>query len=199
MHSILKPMKSHSQSKGFTLVELLVVIAIIGILSSIVLSSLNSSRAKARDAKRISDLKQIQLALELYSDLNGGFYPRTLSLLEVNGVIPKIPVDPSGAGTYSHPSLGTSGYFYAGLSDENAANNSATCVSYHLGANLEVDSPNNMNQDHDVAHNSTNFQARYTCYAGSPSAADFNGLDDGNGCGAVGAGQAGRFCFDLRH
>lgn len=53
-------------SKGFTLIELLVVIAIIGLLSSIVLASLNTARAKARDAERKSDMKQISNALELY-------------------------------------------------------------------------------------------------------------------------------------
>jgi len=59
--------------KGFTLIELLVVIAIIGILSSVVLASLNTARSKSRDAKRISDVKQIQLALELYYDQNGSY------------------------------------------------------------------------------------------------------------------------------
>ncbi|PIT91375.1 hypothetical protein COU17_01105 [Candidatus Kaiserbacteria bacterium CG10_big_fil_rev_8_21_14_0_10_49_17] len=59
--------------RGFTLIELLVVIAIIGLLSSVVLASLNSARAKARDARRVSDLKQLQLALELYYDSNGSY------------------------------------------------------------------------------------------------------------------------------
>lgn len=66
--------KSLKHSSGFTLIELLVVIAIIGILSSVVLASLNSARAKARDVKRQSDLKQLQVALELYAD-NKGSYP----------------------------------------------------------------------------------------------------------------------------
>ncbi|MEK7560415.1 MAG: prepilin-type N-terminal cleavage/methylation domain-containing protein [Patescibacteria group bacterium] len=54
--------------RGFTLIELLVVIAIIGILASIVFSSINQARRKSRDARRLADLKQIQQALELYFD-----------------------------------------------------------------------------------------------------------------------------------
>jgi len=56
------------------LIELLVVIAIIGMLAAIVLVSLNSTRSKARDARRISDLQQLQKAIELYYD-NTGHYP----------------------------------------------------------------------------------------------------------------------------
>ncbi len=56
--------------RGFTLVELLVVIAIIGVLSSIVVSSIGSARQKARDVRRISDMKQLDIALNFFFDDN---------------------------------------------------------------------------------------------------------------------------------
>lgn len=52
--------------KGFTLIELLVVIAIIGLLSTLAVVALGSARQKANDSKRLSDIKQVQTALELY-------------------------------------------------------------------------------------------------------------------------------------
>jgi prepilin-type N-terminal cleavage/methylation domain-containing protein len=52
--------------KGFTLVELLVIIAIVAFLVAAVLLALQNSRAKARDAKRVSDAKQIANALSIF-------------------------------------------------------------------------------------------------------------------------------------
>ena len=54
--------------KGFTLIELLVVIAIIALLSTLSVVALNSARVKARDTRRVSDIKQIRTALEMYFD-----------------------------------------------------------------------------------------------------------------------------------
>ena len=59
--------------KGFTLIELLVVIAIIGLLSTLAIVALNSARQKSRDAKRVSDIKQVQTALELYYSDNNAY------------------------------------------------------------------------------------------------------------------------------
>ena len=69
-------MSGFGRKNGFTLIELLVVVAIIGLMSSIVLSSLNQARARARDARRIQDLAQIKNALALYADDHEGVYPR---------------------------------------------------------------------------------------------------------------------------
>ena len=55
---------------GFTIIELLVVIAIISLLSSIVLTSLQGARVKARDSKRVQDLIQLRNAIELYRAAN---------------------------------------------------------------------------------------------------------------------------------
>lgn len=58
---------------GFTLIELLVVISIIGILATIVIVNLNSTRGRARDAVRKSDMRQMVVALRLYFNDEGGY------------------------------------------------------------------------------------------------------------------------------
>ncbi len=111
-------------SKGFTLIELLVVIAIIGVLSSVVLASLNSARAKSRDARRKMDLKQLYNATEIkYS--TDGIYPSTAGWINngVPGLVPtyinKLSDDPGGNGgtNYQYWRKDYSGYGCMTLND----------------------------------------------------------------------------------
>ena len=114
-------MKKNNRSRGFTLIELLVVIAIIGLLSSVVLASLNGARTKGRDARRLADIKQMQVALELYYSEHNA-YPASTSGLATSGYISSIATDP----------LNESAYGYALGTDEQ---------SYCLGAKLETSDP----------------------------------------------------------
>jgi len=69
----MSALKKKFNNQGFTLIELLVVIAIIGVLSTLAVIALGNARAKARDSKRMSDLKQIGTALELYYTDHGNY------------------------------------------------------------------------------------------------------------------------------
>ncbi len=63
----------HSLRRAFTLIELLVVIAIIGILSAVILASLNTARARGNDASVESNLNTILTQSVLYYDTNNGY------------------------------------------------------------------------------------------------------------------------------
>jgi prepilin-type N-terminal cleavage/methylation domain-containing protein len=106
-------MKQINNRKGFTLIELLVVIAIIGILSTLAIVALGSARAKSRDAKRVSDMRSLFSALELYYNDNS-MYPTNITPgqpLAYNGttymaLVPSNPT-PVNDGTNMCPAAGT--------------------------------------------------------------------------------------------
>lgn len=124
--------KGRAGKGGFTLIELLVVIAIIGVLASIVLASLNSARRKSRDTRRVADVNQIRLALELYFDANTSYPVALADLTSGCGgqpCMPSVPDDPQ-----------SNAYAYEAITSASTLTTcSADCTYYHLGANLEED------------------------------------------------------------
>lgn len=139
------------KQKGFTLIELLVVIAIIGLLSTLAVVALNSARSKARDAKRVSDVKQIQTALELYYADNSG-YPGETAASDL-GTGNYVCIDSTGfAATCTNPYMPVvpaqsatglaagAAYDYSGAPNQDGtgtACESGTCSSYRIDFDTE--------------------------------------------------------------
>lgn len=128
---------STGSRKGFTLIEILIVVAIIAILASVVLIGLGPTQQSGRDARRLSDLHEIQNGLELFYN-KCGYYPGTAgpacanaattgfaqmstNLVSANIGVNTVPQDPTNSGTHV--------YYYA--------TNGVAASQYVLGAVLE--------------------------------------------------------------
>ncbi len=111
----------HHPNKAFTLIELLVIIAIVGILSTLSVVAFNSARSKARDSRRLSDIHNLSLALEMYYNDFGAYPPAPTSTGIIGGLclsdlgitstcglntyIAKIPDDPKNNKHYLYSTV----------------------------------------------------------------------------------------------
>ena len=167
----------YKKNKGFTILELLVVVAIIGLLSAVVMASLNSSRSKGRDAKRIEETRQIINAVELYFNATGKYPSRAQFIVANKAQNPlspylwPIPRDPKTNAQYNYAGL------RAGVTPTNVP-----CSGYHIGVSLENNNKVLQN-DSDFTSNNTNncrVNATGTGYTATQNTG-FNGTDNQSG------------------
>lgn len=86
---------------GFTLLELLIVISIIGILVTVAVASYTSAQKKARDSRRMTDIKSIQTAAEQFYSDQGAKYPSSDADATFLTYLPAgFPVDPKNTATF---------------------------------------------------------------------------------------------------
>ncbi len=158
-------MKIHSSfvkaDYAFTLIELMVAVAIIALLTAIIMTNFSSSKARARDSQRISDLAQIQLALSLFYDRCNQF-PTSITNPPTNDTatacptgitlgsyIGKIPIPPSGSATTYDYSINnttpppTDYVLHTTLESPNpsaTANGLSSAPSYTVGTGVTISS-----------------------------------------------------------
>jgi len=114
-------------NKAFTIIEILLIIAVILILATLSVLSLNDQKVKARDAKKINDIRQIQTALEFYNNFEeeypqtdeyiilgsknikklcskreGVFVPLTQACNQDTSFMSNIPADQTGVGLFEY-------------------------------------------------------------------------------------------------
>lgn len=150
----MRPLTPHPSPliprKGFTLPELLVVMSIIGTLATVGTVSYSSARASARDVKRVSDLKQVQTALELYFE-NNSSYPGDgragpegkILGIESSKVLSDAGFAPKQVGTLymilvpANPTPGGTPYVYRSLQRNGDQCDTNKCEAYAILFSLE--------------------------------------------------------------
>jgi prepilin-type N-terminal cleavage/methylation domain-containing protein len=144
---------NNKQRSGFTLIEILIVVAIIAILASVVLVGLGPTQQAGRDARRISDLREVQNGLELYYN-KCGYYPGPVNcgtgwgssgaysdLTSASGPligsgigVSTVPNDPTNGKTYYYTSFSSGSTYTLGAVLENA--NNSVFVGYNAPSNV---------------------------------------------------------------
>lgn len=146
--SIHPPAGGSASSKlGFSLIELLIVIAMIGLLSSLLLANLQGARARARDAQRKSDLKQLKTALRMYYNDNQA-YPTDNGSGSISGAawgspfgattvyMKTVPLDPIPSQNYYYSRTDTESFnLYGCLENKSDTDGSSSCGSLSCTTN----------------------------------------------------------------
>jgi general secretion pathway protein G len=126
-------MKKDKKNNGFSLIELVVVITIMAVITALVSINFASAGKRSRDARRMTDLEKVRIALEMIRQAGttypavsaGGAIPNVL----MSGYIQAIPTDPKSDGSYCYDRPTNYSYIlYAKMEDIGSTNiASVTC------------------------------------------------------------------------
>jgi general secretion pathway protein G len=123
-------MKNKIKKQGFTLIELIVVMTIIAVITVLAVVSFSGTNKKARDARRISDLEKLRVALEMAKQV-GSTYPVASGGLPT-GLVPSyiqaLPDDPKSFSYFYNRDTNYHYYLYAQMEDVSSTN--TICASY---------------------------------------------------------------------
>jgi prepilin-type N-terminal cleavage/methylation domain-containing protein len=136
LHKVFSLRNKNHLQRGFTLGELLVVMLVLGLLTAVVFGSILTSRQKARDARRIADMKEIELGLALYFDVNK-VYPVAVSTLaeQSQRFLPSIPTDPQTGLDYEYLTSNANTRYCIGVTLETIVpNDTVNCTSQISGS-----------------------------------------------------------------
>ncbi|MDP3740919.1 MAG: prepilin-type N-terminal cleavage/methylation domain-containing protein [bacterium] len=150
------PYRNRKFLTGFTLIELLVVIAIIGLLTSVIIGGLTIARQRARDTRRVADLRQVKTGLDLYLQEAGGYPAASFwvagGLISCTQATTRVPTDPLiPTYSYTYTEQGT------GMGNSICSGNPNVYPGYRVTFYIENENANfYMNQEGNAFNSSTN-------------------------------------------